>query len=245
MKEENNNTLPSTDSKSIGSKDSEKEFFSLFRAVSGKKDIRPEENGWEEVYIEAPKFQKIWEEHQILSKLQRINEKISGQYDLDQLLTLVMDSAIELTSAERGFIVLKEGDQWIYKVQRNLDKESLKDPQFKISHSVIRNVLDNGKAVLTTNAKEDSRFSFFTSVQNLRLVSILCVPLRVKDTVWGALYIDNRLQEGAFEMRHLSILEAFSVQAAIAIENARLYQELRELCQEMGIPEDELLFEID
>lgn len=223
----------------------DREFLKLFQSVSGQKASHPSKGVWEEVYVESVHFQNIWEEHQMLSKLQRINQKISSQQDLDSLLILIMDTAIELTSAERGFLILTEENRWNYKIQRNIDKETLQDPQFKISHSVVEKVLQEGKTLLTTNAKEDERFSFFTSVQNLRLVSILCAPFRIKGKILGAVYIDNRLQVGAFEEKHLQILDAFSTQAAIAIENARLYKKLEEYYQkkkELGL-EDDHLFE--
>jgi adenylate cyclase len=59
---------------------------------------------------------------------------------------------------------------------------------------------------------------------NLKLRSIICAPLRLKGDILGVIYVDNRLQAGIFTQRHLDLLDAIASSAAIAIENARLYQ---------------------
>ncbi|UCC76467.1 MAG: PP2C family protein-serine/threonine phosphatase, partial [Anaerolineales bacterium] len=76
----------------------------------------------------------------------------------------------------------------------------------------------------TSDARSDDRFSMRQSVQALGLRSILCVPLVVKDQVTGVVYVDNRLQAGLFTQADLELLSAIGSSAAIAIENARLYQ---------------------
>ena len=91
------------------------------------------------------------------------------------------------------------------------------------SRSVVETVSRTGKAVLTTNAQTDPRFSEQRSVMQFSLRSVLCVPLKVKDHVLGVIYVDNRVRTGLFSERDRELLSAFAVQAAIAIENAQLY----------------------
>jgi sigma-B regulation protein RsbU (phosphoserine phosphatase) len=93
-----------------------------------------------------------------------------------------------------------------------------------------------GRAVLTHNALADERFKRRESVFNLKLRSILCVPLKLKERVLGVIYVDNRLQVGLFTPDDLDLLSAIASSAAIAIENARLYQ----IAVEQGRMEREL-----
>jgi sigma-B regulation protein RsbU (phosphoserine phosphatase) len=89
---------------------------------------------------------------------------------------------------------------------------------------VVERVAREGQPVLTSDAQSDDRFSMRQSVMILGLRSILCVPLRIKDHVSGVVYVDNRLQAGIFTQADLELLTSIASSAAIAIENARLYQ---------------------
>jgi phosphoserine phosphatase RsbU/P len=97
-------------------------------------------------------------------------------------------------------------------------------------------VAEEGRPLLTSDAQSDDRLSMRHSVVNLRLRSILCVPLRFRDKQVGVLYVDNRLQTGLFTQADLELLTAVAASAAIAIDNARLYQ----LAIEQGRLEREL-----
>ncbi len=80
---------------------------------------------------------------------------------------------------------------------------------------------------MTGDAQEDERFSAEKSVTDLSLRAIMCTPLRARGQVIGAAFVDNRLQAGAFSREDLQLLMAFGNQAAIAIENFRLFHQNR------------------
>ena len=105
-----------------------------------------------------------------------------------------------------------------------MDEKTIDDPQFQISRSVVERVAREGQAILTSDAQSDDRFSARQSVMVLGLRSILCVPLKIKGEVMGVVYVDNRLRAGIFSQADLELLTAIASSAAIAIENARLYQ---------------------
>lgn len=107
---------------------------------------------------------------------------------------------------------------------RGLDQTTIDEPQFQVSRSVVERVARQGDPILTSDAQTDDRFSMRQSVLSLGLRSILCVPLAIKDDVTGVVYVDNRLQSGIFTQEDLDLLNAIASSAAIAIENARLYQ---------------------
>jgi sigma-B regulation protein RsbU (phosphoserine phosphatase) len=105
-----------------------------------------------------------------------------------------------------------------------MDHRLIDDPEFQISRGVVEEVAREGRPMLTSDAQRDERWSARMSVIGLGLRSILCVPLKSKDTVSGVIYVDNRLQAGIFGPDDLDLLAAIASNAAIAIENARLYQ---------------------
>jgi sigma-B regulation protein RsbU (phosphoserine phosphatase) len=88
----------------------------------------------------------------------------------------------------------------------------------------VEQVAQAGDPVLTSDAQRDERLRMRLSVRGLGLRSILCVPLKSRDQVSGVIYVDNRLQAGIFSQDDLDLLAAVASNAAIAIENARLYQ---------------------
>lgn len=149
----------------------------------------------------------------LLESLQEIN----AGGDLTNLLNSILDHAIALTNSERGALVLDN-----INIARNFEKENISG-EMRISHKVAQKVIKTGQAILTDNAQEDQRFSPYTSVNEHRLVSIMCAPLRIKDKVVGAIYIDNRLVIANFEHYELALLSTFAEQAALAIENASLH----------------------
>ncbi|NJN44346.1 MAG: HD domain-containing protein [Anaerolineae bacterium] len=139
-----------------------------------------------------------------------------------------MDTIISLTGAERGFLMLSNREGGLdFRVARNMARETLEAEDFKISSTIAYRVAEQGEPVLTTNAQDDPRFTGQHSVAIYNLRSILCIPLKLKGKVTGLIYADNRMRDGAFKQSDLNILTAFANQAAVAIENARLFNDLQ------------------
>jgi transcriptional regulator with GAF, ATPase, and Fis domain/tetratricopeptide (TPR) repeat protein len=160
-----------------------------------------------------------------LARLLAINEELSGALPLESLLELILDSAIELTGAERGFILLRRGGRLRLAGARNADREPLRRGAAKYSRSIARQVVSDGCPAVLTDAQEDRDFAGRQSISDLRLRAVLCAPLRARDETRGALYLDNRFTPGLFDERTVSLAAAFAVQACIALENARLFDE--------------------
>jgi adenylate cyclase len=159
-----------------------------------------------------------------LAALFHVTQVVNSSLNLDQVLNQVMDQIIQLTQAERGFLMLINAEGKLeFRIARNMDRETIEGSSFNISRTIVQRVANEGKPVVTTNAQEDPRFSAQESVVSYNLRSILCVPLRVKDKVTGVIYADNRIKAGLFGESHRDLLTAFANQSAIAIENARLF----------------------
>jgi len=150
---------------------------------------------------------------------------VTSSLDINQVLNKVMDTVITLTGAQRGYIVLREPatGEMAFRVARNLERETIDEGEFIVSRSIVSQVAQTGEAVIATNAQTDPDFSGHASVMIHGLRSILCVPLVVRGTITGVVYVDNRIRDGLFGETHRSLLMAFANQAAVAIENARLF----------------------
>ncbi len=160
---------------------------------------------------------------------------INSTLDLDEVLNRAMDTVIRLTGAERGYLMLRDEKtgEMEYRVARNLDRQIIEENDFTVSRSVIKEVAQTGKPVVTTNAQSDPRFAAQESIVSFALRSILSVPLKIKDTVIGVIYADNRIRSGLFGDSELELLAAFANQAAVAIENARLFERIRAALKEI------------
>ncbi len=171
-----------------------------------------------------------------LLRLQRVARAINSELEIEHLLEIIVDHAVELTDAERGFLILfgEAGEEMVFQCSRNFAKEPVDSPEYTISRSIARRVLDAGEPVMAVNAVEDERFRDIQSISVLGLRSVLCLPFRMRDQVRGVLYIDNRLQKGVFNGQDLRMLEALADHAAAAIERARLFQSLQERSAELA-----------
>lgn len=165
-------------------------------------------------------------EHEQLRALSEVGAVINSTLNLSEVLNRVMDKVIEITGAERGYLMLhnEETGELEFRIARNLDRETLNQQSFQVSRTIANGVAETGEPVVTTNAQADPRFQTQESVVSYSLRSILCVPLRVKGQVIGVMYADNRIKAGLFGERELSLLIAFANQAAVAIDNARLFE---------------------
>jgi PAS domain S-box-containing protein len=180
------------------------------------------------------KVEALETQHSNMQALVQIGSVVNSSLELDEVLRIVMDNIVRLTHAERGFLVLRnEKGEMVTQVARNWEQESIKSAEAATSRTIVQRVVDSGEPIITTNAQEDQRFSGQESIVALNLRSILCVPLKVKNDVIGVVYADNRIRSGIFTETERDLLVAFANQAAVAIENARLFTSLRQTLEEV------------
>jgi PAS domain S-box-containing protein len=169
-----------------------------------------------------------------LQALAGIGQVVNSTLELDEVLQTVMDTIVRLMGAERGFLMLRdEHGEMSTRIARNWEQEAVNQNEFAISRTIIQRVIDEGEALLTTNAREDPRFGGQESIIAYNLRSILCVPLKVKSELIGVIYTDNRIRTGIFSESDRDLLLAFTDQAAVAIENARLFSSLKRTLEEV------------
>src|SRR5215813_3169060 len=197
------------------------------QAQAGKVDLNYLEQrlgAVEKVMGEVMDDRKASVQQERLAKLYEVSRVIGSSLDLQTVLDQVMDAIIQLTGAERGFLMLLDDDGNLnVRLARNFDQATIESGAFALSRTVTTRVLQTGQAIVTTNAQEDPRFAGQASVVANALRSIMASPLRVRGEVIGVTYVDNRVRTNLFSERDLEFLDAFAGQAAIAIDNARLF----------------------
>ena len=174
-------------------------------------------------------------ERQDLLALTEIGRVVNSSLQVEDVLRIVMDTIIRLTGSERCFLMLREeNNELAMRIARNWEQESIQDSDFAISRTVIDRVIEEKIPIVTTNAQEDPRFDGQESIIAYGLRSILCVPLIVKEEFTGVIYADNRIQTGIFTESERDLLAAFADQAAVAIENAHLFESVQKTLAEDG-----------
>lgn len=160
-----------------------------------------------------------------LEALLEVSKAVSGLSSRDHLLELAVEKSITLTKAERGFLVLYEGGEPQFKVARTKDWQPVAEPQQTVSRSVLTNVQQTHRPVLTIDAQADL-LSMSATIAHLDVRSLMCAPLRSKDHTFGCLYVDSSVSQREFSEESLDLLQAFADQCAIALDNVRLYEEM-------------------
>jgi transcriptional regulator with GAF, ATPase, and Fis domain len=161
------------------------------------------------------------------TKLYEFSERLIHQRDLSELLDALMDAVIEITNADKGFLVLLEGDTIDVKVARNLNRENIADAVSQLSDSIIAKVVRSRKPVIVSDAMRDDEFSAAKSVMQLKVSSVICVPLLDRGRLLGLIYVGNDSIRDLFQQDTLRILTVFSSQASLIVANALLLNELR------------------
>ncbi len=161
--------------------------------------------------------------------LYEVGKLIASERELEALLRLAMDKVIEMTGAQRGFIALvdKKGE-FDYKAARHFEKTDIEKPETALCRTILRKVCERGEKIYSRDALADPRFADVQSILGLKLLSVLCVPIRHKDRTAGVIYLDHLNQPDIFDAAVAELLEAFSEQIAIALDNAHAFADLQQ-----------------
>ena len=168
-------------------------------------------------------LRKAQEDRRHLEMLNALSRTISATMDFPQILKLVILQALEVTEAEQGAVF------WGPECLAALDRQGSPLTDFKVSQSVINQVLEEARSLSILDTQEDERFATQASIMDLQLRSIMCVPLRAGQETRGVLYVSSQSVNRTFGPHDLEVLEAIGAQVALALETAASYQTIREL----------------
>jgi transcriptional regulator with GAF, ATPase, and Fis domain len=176
-------------------------------------------------------------------KLFAFSERLIQRVKVEELLEAMLDDVIELTNAQKGFLMLLDGAEemagpsasgssggerrLVVRASRNVHKESLSGTSGAVSDSIVRQVVDSGRPVIVSDALADTQFGKSESVIAMKLSSVMCAPLLSQGAVIGALYVGNDKVKHLFERAQLELLSIFASQASLILQNAMLLNALR------------------
>ncbi|HEX7499262.1 MAG TPA: sigma 54-interacting transcriptional regulator, partial [Polyangia bacterium] len=160
-------------------------------------------------------------------RLFEFSQKLMNNYDLSALLDALLDVVIQVSNADKGFIVLLESGEPVVKVARNLRHETISDAVRHLSDSIIKRVVETRQPLIISDALNDTSFRNSLSVMNLRLTSVMCVPMLERGNLIGIIYLGNDNVAQLFDQAALEILTIFTSQASLVIRNALLVNELQ------------------
>jgi transcriptional regulator with GAF, ATPase, and Fis domain len=169
-----------------------------------------------------------------------LSHRLVTETDVRVLLPMILDAAIELAQAERGFLVRMDGSssgggqpRIKVEVARGFAKETLAGAHGKVSRTVVERVLTRRRGLVTTS-EEDQDIREVSSVQARRVLSILCVPMVLRGQIKGVLYLDHRFDPNAFSEQDIAVASTFADQAALALETCELMAENVQGAQRLG-----------
>ncbi len=163
----------------------------------------------------------------LLQRVLNVSRVMAEMRTLNPLLNHVMDEAVNFAGAERGFLVMVRPDgSHEIRVHRSRSGRDAPTSDDQISNSIIDQVVRTGQPLIVRDALNDPTFNNATSIVNLKLRSVMCVPLISRGSTIGALYVENRSIRGQFKERDLAPLILFANQVAVSIENAALNDDL-------------------
>ena len=171
-----------------------------------------------------------------LAAVMKASQAISSEIELDQLLGSLMQILIENAGAQTGFLILEHSGEWTIEATCELNKsENVSTAQVlqsipianNLPESIVNYVIRTHESVILNDATREGNFINEPYIQQHQIQSILCLPLLNQSKLVGVLYLENQLAAGAFTPERTQVLHLLSTQAAIAIENAKLYSKLR------------------
>jgi serine phosphatase RsbU (regulator of sigma subunit) len=168
-----------------------------------------------------------------LASVLKSTQAMSGEIVLASLLEKLLNLTMENAGAQRGILLLESEEQLLVEAETSVDNRETTvgqstplDRSTALSRSIVNYVARTGESVVLDDAAGQGKFANTPYVLNARPKSILCMPLKTKDKLVGVLYLENNLAAGVFTPGNLEVLKVLGSQAAISLENARLYETL-------------------
>ncbi|MGL4622119.1 MAG: AAA family ATPase, partial [Chroococcidiopsis sp.] len=170
-----------------------------------------------------------------LAAVMKASQAISSEIELDRLLRSLMQILIENAGAQTGCLLLENSGEWAIEAACQLNEDEKGWTQIlrsipmanRLPESIIQYVIRTHESVILNDATGEGNFINDPYIQQNQTQSLLCLPLLNQSKLVGVLYLENQLATGAFTPERSQILQLLSTQAAISIENAKLYSKLR------------------
>ncbi len=159
-----------------------------------------------------------------LLRLIELGKRLADEADPEQLLRIVLHEAIDLSHADRGFVVLVRDDTLDFALAENLDWSEVEKPTFEVSRTLIRKAIQETRPFFLRMADEGDGHEAARSLAEIGARSVACVPMVHAGATLGVLYLDGRNPAHSFNGGKERLIELFASQAAAALDNARAHR---------------------
>jgi transcriptional regulator with GAF, ATPase, and Fis domain len=161
------------------------------------------------------------------SRLAQFARQLASEPGVDTALTRLLDALIEVVRADKGFVlVVNDGTPQVLQA-RNFQRENVADAVERLSDTIVKRVLETQKPLCIEDALHDSQFNASESVVNLKLASVMCLPLVMRRELIGAIYLGNDKLTNLFTERELEMATSFCSTAVLLVELGRQLDDLR------------------
>jgi len=177
-----------------------------------------------------------------LEVMAKISASLASTLDLAPLLEVVVENIMQVIPADAGFVMLVDratGDFVPKAIRRRAGISE--DPHITVSRHILEHAINERAAIMTADAMADERFEDLDSVHDLQIRSAICAPLLHGEEALGTIFLESHSATGAFTQQDLELLMTIAGQAATAIENARLYTDLRQTFDSLQAAHEQLL----
>jgi len=180
--------------------------------------IEPEPEASPEIFAMSRAYRR-------LEALYRASKLIASDFDLSKRLSDVLDTAMEVMEAERGFVLLRDehSDELVASVARAMGQDMAASSP---SMGVAGKAAIDGEPVLMANSLDSSQFGMLDSIIQQQILSAMAVPLKVEDRILGSIYLDTRNPDVKFNEEDLELFASLAAQSAMAIDNVRMYEQM-------------------
>lgn len=160
-------------------------------------------------------------------RLNTFSVKLMDAPRVTEQLDLLLDEAIQVTQADKGFIVLMDTEHPQVVAARNMDGATIANGVQQLSDSILKRVVETRKPLIVSDALKDVAFNAAESVVNLKLCSVICAPLIWRGDLFGILYLGNDRIASLFDGKSLELLTVFAGQASLVVKMAQQLNELK------------------
>jgi len=169
-----------------------------------------------------------------VASVTRAAHALASEIVLEELLRKLMHLSLENAGAERGLFLQEKAGRLVIEAEGNVGHAAVEvrsvplESNSSLCHGIVQYVRKTGQSVVLGDAGSDGRFAADPYIRSVQPRSVLCMPVVHQGKLGGILYLENNLTSDAFTADRLAVLDVLSTQAAIALENARLYDEMKQ-----------------
>lgn len=180
-----------------------------------------------------------------LSRILEITKAINAETEMEGVLERIIDTAIDVSSAERGFIVLIQNGKWQFAVQRNFLADITSEPGYPMMREIVSKVISDRTVLAAGDIENSEVLQSLLSVHPSSLKGVFAFPLAIKDRVTGAVYLDGRYAGVDLPPDTMNFMDILMEQVALIVDKTRLYEEVRALSEKRGAKLQQTLSDLE